>query len=87
MQHLPRYSDIETITGEMMPMEERVILLDLPTSVRGFVFLDENGDPAIVLNARLTREQNRRTYDHERGHIERGDMYEPTYNEYGGIDS
>jgi len=63
-------------------MDERVILMDLPTSVRGFVFLDENGDPAIVLNARLTREQNRRTWQHERQHIERGDLNEPTYHEY-----
>ena len=84
MQHLPRYSKVETITGEMMPMEERVILLDLPTSVRGFVFLDENGDPAIVLNARLTREQNRRTYDHEKDHIDRDELHDQTYNEYGG---
>ena len=82
MQHLPRYSKVETITGEMMPMEERVILLDLPTSVRGFVFLDENGDPAIVLNARLTREQNRRTYDHERGHIDRDELHDKSYHEY-----
>lgn len=63
-------------------MDERVILMDLPTSVRGFVFLDENGEPVIVLNARLTREQNRRTWQHERKHIERGDMHEPTYHEY-----
>lgn len=64
--------------------EEKVILQDLPTSVRGFVFQDDAGDPVIVLNSRLSREQNRRTYEHERGHIDRGEMYEPTYNEYGG---
>jgi hypothetical protein len=67
-----------------MAMEDRVILQDLPTSVRGFVFQGSDGDPVIVLNARLTREQNRRTYDHEKKHIERGEMYEPNYNEYGG---
>lgn len=64
--------------------ENEVILQDLPTSVRGFVFQGDDGEPVIVVNSRLTREQNRKTYDHERGHIERGDMYEPTYNEYGG---
>jgi hypothetical protein len=64
--------------------DNTVILEDLPTSVRGFVFQGDDGEPVIVVNSRLTREQNRRTYDHERGHIERGDMYEPTYNEYGG---
>lgn len=66
-------------------MEEDVVILqDLPTSVRGFVFHDDAGDPVIVLNARLTREQNQRTYKHEKRHIRKGDMYEPTYNEYGG---
>jgi hypothetical protein len=29
-------------------------------------------------------EQNRRTYAHEKRHIERGDMYDETYDEYGG---
>ena len=62
--------------------EERAILVDLPTSVRGFVYLDDNGDPKIVVNARLTREQNRRTWDHEKEHINRGDMNEPNYIEY-----
>ena len=62
--------------------ETRTIMADLPTSVRGFVFLDENGDPAIVLNARLTREQNRKTYRHEKRHIDRNELNEPTYNEY-----
>ena len=65
--------------------DSRVILQDLPTSIRGFVFQGEDGDPVIVVNSRLTREQNRLTYNHERGHIERNELNEPTYNEYGGI--
>lgn len=64
--------------------EEKVILQDLPTSVRGFCYHDNDGEEYVVLNSRLTREQNRRTYDHERGHLDRGEMYEPNYNEYGG---
>ena len=64
--------------------EEMAILMDLPTSVRGMVFLGDDGEPVIVVNSRLTREQNRRTWDHEQEHIARGDMNEPTYNEYGG---
>ena len=63
-------------------MENRVILQDLPTSVRGFVFQGEDGEPVIVVNSRLTREQNRKTYDHERGHIRRGEMNDPNYIEY-----
>ena len=62
--------------------EEKVILQDLPTSVRGFCYHDNDGEEYVVLNSRLTREQNRRTYDHERGHLDRGEMYEPNYNEY-----
>ena len=66
-------------------MDERpAMLMNLPTSVRGFVFLGDDGEPVIVLNSRLTREQNLRTYDHERGHIDRGEMFEPNYKEYGG---
>jgi len=76
----------DTINPEVMIMtEDRPAILDnLPTTVRGFCFHDDDGEDYIVVNARLTREQNRRTYDHERKHIDRGDMYEPTYNEYGG---
>ena len=64
--------------------ENTVIMKDLPTSVRGLVFLDDDGEPVIVVNSRLTREQNRKTWNHERDHIRRGEMFEPTYNEYGG---
>ena len=76
----------DTINLEVMIMtEDRPAILDnLPTTVRGFCFHDDDGEDYIVVNARLTREQNRRTYDHEKKHIDRGDMYEPTYNEYGG---
>ncbi|MBQ1792197.1 MAG: hypothetical protein II008_18620 [Oscillospiraceae bacterium] len=64
-------------------MDERpALLVNLPTSVRGFCFHDDDGEPHIVLNARLTREQNRKTYDHEREHIDRGEMFEPNYTEY-----
>jgi hypothetical protein len=69
----------------MTVTEDRPAILDnLPTTVRGFCFHDDDGEAFVVVNARLTREQNRRTYDHEKKHIDNGDMYEPTYNEYGG---
>lgn len=63
--------------------DSRVILQDLPTSVRGFVFQGEDGDPVIVVNSRLTREANQKTYNHERLHIDRNELNEPTYHEYG----
>lgn len=70
---------------EMMPMEEyRVTLANLPTTIRGYVFLESDGVPRIVLNANLTREQNRRTMDHELKHIENGELSDPNYHEYGG---
>ena len=65
-------------------MEDRVILQDLPTSVRGFVFQGEDGEPVIVVNSRLTREQNQKTFRHEKDHIDRNELNEPTYDEYGG---
>ena len=64
--------------------DNTVILQDLPTSVRGLVFLGDDGEPVIVVNSRLTREQNRRTYDHEKRHIAKNQLNEPTYHEYGG---
>ena len=52
-------------------MEVRIV--DLPPRVRGFV-TKKNGEPVIVLNARLTREQNLKTYLHELRHIRNGDF-------------
>ena len=63
--------------------ENRAVLMDLPTSIRGFCCCDQDGEPMIVVNSRLTREQNQLTYDHERRHIRRGDMYNEDYHEYG----
>ena len=62
--------------------ENEVILQDLPTSIRGFVFLGDDGEPVIVVNSRLTREQNRKTYRHERKHIKKNELHDPTYREY-----
>lgn len=64
-------------------MKERdVILQDLPTSVRGFVFQGEDGEPVIVVNSRLSREQNVKTYRHEKRHIKRNELNDPTFIEY-----
>ena len=63
--------------------DNTVILQNLPTSVRGFVFLGDDGEPVIVVNSRLTREANRKTFRHEREHIAKDQLHEPTYHEYG----
>ena len=66
--------------------EARAILIDLPTKVRGFCTFGSDGMPLIVLNSRLTHEQQRKTYIHELNHIKRGDLWNDEYDdsvEYG----
>lgn len=63
--------------------EPIVILRDLPTSVRGFCFHDDEDQAFIVLNSRLPHEIQILTYRHELDHIQRGDMYNMNYLEYG----
>lgn len=62
--------------------EGQAMLVNLPTTVRGFCYHDDNGDPVIVVNARLSREQNQRTFFHEKHHIRNGDMDNKGYHEY-----
>jgi len=69
----------------MMDDKRPARLENMPTTIKGFCYHDEDGEAFVVLNARHTWEQNRRTWNHELKHLERGDMYEPTYNEYGGM--
>lgn len=64
--------------------EIRTILQDLPVSVKGFVFHDDDGQPVVVLNSRLSAEKRMKAYRHEVEHIKNGDMYDTTYDEYGG---
>ena len=63
--------------------ENEVILQDLPTSVRGFVFLGDDGEPVIVVNSLRTLEANRRTFLHEKKHIDRNELTDKNYHEYG----
>ena len=51
-----------------------VIYIDLPTSVRGFARYNPDGTYTIVLNSRMSIEQQRRTWAHEMRHIIRGDF-------------
>ena len=65
-----------------MKDERPARLMDLPTTVRGYCFHDDDGEEFVVLNSRLTWEQNMKTYDHEQDHIQNGELYDPTYEEY-----
>lgn len=59
-----------------------IVLKDLPVHVRGFVCLGSDFEPIIVINARMSREQQLRTYRHEIKHLQRGEMYNVDYHEY-----
>ena len=63
-----------------------IILKDLPVDVHGFVCLGSDYEPVIVINSRLSREKQLKAYEHEKDHIDHGDMYNEDYHEYeGGI--
>ena len=57
-------------------------LVDLPTTVRGFCYHDDDGEEFVILNSRLTHEANQHTWDHEREHIRRGDLCNTPFREY-----
>lgn len=50
-------------------------LIDLPYRVPGLSSVDENGDPTVYLNARLSSVQHRRTYEHELQHLRHDDFF------------
>lgn len=62
--------------------EIRTLVVDLPTSVKGFVYLDSSCTPCIVLNARMPKEIQKNTYRHEVDHIRKGDIDNKDYKEY-----
>lgn len=55
-----------------------VIYCDLPPKVKGMVVktFDEEECYTIVLNSRLTAEQNKETYEHEMKHLKARDFDE-----------
>lgn len=65
-----------------MSEEPRVILQDMPTTVRAFCYHDDEGNPYVVVNSRMPKKIQDEAYQHEMGHIERGEMFDPSYHEY-----
>lgn len=65
-------------------MTEQVptFLKDLPETIRGFTMLGSDYEPIIILNSRLSVEQQRKTYRHEMNHITSGEIYDDGYSEY-----
>ena len=53
----------------------KIYYADLPCSIRGFVKCFPDNFFGIVLNSRLSYEQNKRTLEHELEHIKEGHLY------------
>lgn len=51
----------------------RLLLADLPPTVRGLIVVDASGFPTIVINARLSDAERRKALRHELDHWMRGD--------------
>lgn len=68
-----------------MPDEVPVVLMNLPCHIKGFVCLGSDYNPCIIINSRMTAEQQLKTYKHEMEHIRKGDMYNENYYEYGAL--
>lgn len=58
------------------------VFQDLPCTVRGFCYHDDDGNAFIVINARMSRAQQKQTFRHELRHIRTGQLYDPAYREY-----
>ena len=61
-----------------------IVLKDLPVGINGFICLGSDYEPIIVINSRLSREKQQEAYRHELRHLERGEMFDENYHEYGG---
>ena len=56
-------------------MKEIVVrLMPLPMHVRAFTIMDAQGDYNIYINDAMSAEQRRRSFAHEKQHIENGDF-------------
>ena len=56
----------------------RTVLIDLPLKCRGYIYEDvATGEKCCILNARLNRESNVKTYKHELTHDSAGDLDKP----------
>ena len=48
-------------------------LIKMPSRIKGYTAIDDDGNYNIYLNEQLSQEQQRKTYLHEMAHIARGD--------------
>jgi hypothetical protein len=58
----------------MISLEDIFVkLIDLPYTIRSYVVLNKDQSYTIVLNSKLSYEQNLISYQHEMEHIKNGD--------------
>lgn len=55
---------------------------ELPASVNAICYHDDDGNPCILINAKCSIEQQRKSARHELTHIKRGDNFNASYVEY-----
>ena len=60
-----------------------VVFRKLPGRIHGFTCLGSDYEPIIVINEDLSPEERLRTFEHEMRHIERNELFDDSYNEYG----
>ena len=53
----------------------QILLEDLPTRIRAFSRLNADSGYTIVINARMSYEQQLKSYEHELQHIKGNDFY------------
>ncbi len=58
-----------------------VLYLQLPSRVKGHITKNEDDSYTIILNSRLSHEQNVRTYKHEISHINNDDFEKSDVNQ------
>ena len=65
-------------------MTPNVCFMELPSRIKGYVSENDDDTYTIILNSRLTHEQNVKTFTHELSHIENNDFEKPTVDEAEG---
>lgn len=55
---------------------------DMPDAVHGICYHDDDLNPFIIINARMDRDHQLSALRHELEHIEQGQMYDSSYQEY-----
>ena len=54
--------------------EINVVLMDNPFGIKGSVNANKDGSYTIIINARLSHEEQQKVYMHELQHIQNGDF-------------